>query len=504
MKRPPELTRRRLLSGAAAIALGGGASTLLAACGESEPTAGDASTPSVSPGAPVVTTAAPAPTTAAPATPAPLPPTAAASAPTTAAVSTPPPATPAATIAAPDTPAPTTPAPTVAPTATATPVQAADVVLADGAITLPGSVVARREPRLIAPEPRDLGRIENWRSSGWKTNFDLSVVSYGDILSGGVPRDGIPPIDAPTFVTASEADDWLNDREPVVAYANDGDVRAYPLQILTWHEIANDVVGGRPVAVTFCPLCNSSLVFDRDVLGATMRFGVSGNLRNSDLIMWDDLTETWWQQLTGEAIVGDLAGYFLDPLPAQLIGYGEFKASFPNGVVLGRDTGIRRDYGRNPYPGYDAARGSPFLFRGRVDDRLRSGERVVAIDLGGEAAAYAFTHLQSVGVVNDVVGSVPVVVFWSPETASALDARSIAEGKAVGSGVAFGREVAGRTLTFEPGDGAFTDRETGSTWSIAGEAVAGALEGIQLPPVVHANHLWFAWAAFYPETRLVK
>ncbi len=497
MKRPPELTRRRLLSGAAAIALGGGATALLTACGESSTTTEDTSTPSASP-----TTPAPASTPVAAATPVPSPPPT--PAPTTAPPSTPPPATPAATIAAPDTPAPTTPAPTAAPSPTATPVQAADVVLAGGAITLPGSVVARREPRLIAPEPRDLGRIENWRSSGWKTNFDLSVVSYGDILSGGVPRDGIPPIDAPTFVTASEADDWLNDREPVVAYANDGDVRAYPLQILTWHEIANDVVGGRPVAVTFCPLCNSSLVFDRDVLGATMRFGVSGNLRNSDLIMWDDLTETWWQQLTGEAIVGDLAGYFLDPLPAQLIGYAEFKASFPNGVVLGRDTGIRRDYGRNPYPGYDAARGSPFLFRGRVDDRLRSGERVVAIDLGGEAAAYAFTHLQSVGVVNDVVGSVPVVVFWSPETASALDARSIAEGKAVGSGVAFGREVAGRTLTFEPGDGAFTDRETGSTWSIAGEAVAGALEGIQLPPVVHANHLWFAWAAFYPETRLVK
>ena len=357
---------------------------------------------------------------------------------------------------------------------------------------------------MIAPEPRDLGKIETWRLSGWQTNFDISVVPFGEILSGGVARDVIPPIDAPKFVSAAEADAWLNDREPVVVYANNGEVRAYPLQILTWHEIANDVVGGRPVAVTFCPLCNSSLVFDREVLGATMRFGVSGNLRNSDLIMWDDITESWWQQLTGEAIVGDLAGYALEPLPAQLIGYGEFKASFPNGVVLGRDTGIRRDYGRNPYPGYDSASGSPFLFRGHVDDRLRSGERVVALVLGGEATAYAFTHLQDVGVVNDVVGGLPVVVLWSPETASALDARSIADAKAVGSGVAFGREVAGRTLTFEPGDGAFTDRETGSTWSIAGEAVAGALEGVQLPPVVYANHLWFAWAAFYPETRLVK
>ncbi len=479
------------MRGAAVLALGSGASGLLTACGESATTSEDTSTAPASPSAPTSVPPTAAVTTEAP-SPLPAPQTATAQSAST-----------------PETPVPATQAPTAtaAPTTAApspTPVQAADVVLADGAITLPGSVVARREPRLVAPDPRHQGQIDFWRGSGWKTNFDLSVVSYGEILSGGVPRDGIPPIDAPKFVGVTEADAWLDDREPVVVYANDGDVRAYPLQILTWHEIANDVVGGRPVAVTFCPLCNSSLVFDRDVLGATMRFGVSGNLRNSDLIMWDDVTETWWQQLTGEGIVGDLAGYFLDPLPAQLIGYGEFKASFPNGVVLGRDTGFGRDYGRNPYPGYDAASGSPFLFRGPLDDRLRSGERVVAIALGGEAAAYAFTHLQNVGVVNDVVGSVPVVVFWSPETASALDARSIADAKAVGSGVAFGREVAGRTLTFEPGDGAFTDRETGSTWSIAGEAVLGPLEGTQLPPVVYANHFWFAWAAFYPETRLVK
>ena len=479
------------MRGAVAVALGGGAAALLAACGESATIVEDPATPSAIPAAPTPTPMTAAATTEAPPSP------------TTAAVSTLPPTTAAATTAA-ATAAPTTPAPTPAPTPTATPIQAADVVLADGAITLPGNVVARREPRLIAPESQDRGQIDIWRSGGWKTNFELSVVSYGEILSGGVPRDGIPPLDAPTFVGTGEADAWLDDREPVVVYGNSGEIRAYPLQILTWHEIANDVVGGRPIAVTFCPLCNSSLVFDREVLGATMRFGVSGNLRNSDLIMWDDLTETWWQQLTGEGIVGDLAGYFLDPLPSQLIGYGEFKASFPNGRVLGRDTGFRRDYGRNPYPGYDAARGSPFLFRGDLDDRLRSGERVVAIEIGGEAVAYAFTHLQSVKVVNDVVGSVPVVVFWSPETASALDARAIAEAKAVGSGVAFGREVSGRTLTFEPGDGAFTDRETGSTWSIAGEAVAGPLEGIQLPPVVHANHFWFAWAAFYPDTRLVK
>ena len=182
---------------------------------------------------------------------------------------------------------------------------------------------------------------------------------------------------------------------PVVALRVNGEARAYPLQILTYHEIVNDVIGGRPVAVTFCPLCNSSVVFDREVFGSVLRFGVSGNLRNSDLIMWDDVTETWWQQLTGEGLVGHLAGVNLNFVPSQLIAFDEFKAAYPNGQVLSRDTGVPRPYGRNPYSGYDTTEGRPFLFQGRMDDRLRATERVVAVDVGGESAAYPFTELST-------------------------------------------------------------------------------------------------------------
>ncbi len=378
-----------------------------------------------------------------------------------------------------------------------------DLVVAGGALMVPADVVAARQSRLVSAEGRD-DQIRFWRNIGWDTNFDISLVPFEEILSGGVPRDGIPPIDKPKFVGFDDADIWVAGRQPVIALEHNGVSRAYPLQIMTFHEIANDVIGGTPVAITFCPLCNSSIVFDRTVFGATLRFGVSGNLRNSDLIMWDDLTETWWQQLTGEGIVGDLAGVQLPFLPSQLLSYDEYKEAFPAGEVLSPDTGFIRNYGRNPYSGYDSIDDRPFLFRGDVDGRLRATERVVAVDLGSEAAAYPFSELRKVRVVNDTVGGEPVVVFWTPETASALGASKIAEAEAVGTGVAYSRLVAGRELDFAFVDGVFRDRETGTTWNVAGKATAGELVGSSLAPVIHANHFWFAWAAFKPETRIYR
>ncbi|MGB6850975.1 MAG: DUF3179 domain-containing (seleno)protein, partial [Thermoanaerobaculia bacterium] len=160
----------------------------------------------------------------------------------------------------------------------------------------------------MEPDP-DFGeelRQSRISTSGWKTDFSRHDLPFSEILSGGVPRDGIPPLDKPEFATVDEAGRWLEDQEPVISFEINGEAKAYPLQILTWHEIVNDVVGGVPVAVTFCPLCNSAIVFDRRLGGVLYDFGVSGNLRSSDLIMWDRQTHSWWQQLTGEAIVGEL------------------------------------------------------------------------------------------------------------------------------------------------------------------------------------------------------
>ncbi len=372
-------------------------------------------------------------------------------------------------------------------------------------LTLPADLRNARASRLIPPGEQDPDAVSAWRNIGWMTNFDVALVKFDEIFWGGVPRDGIPPIDRPMFTPVGQQDDFLAGREPVIALEISGQARAYPLQILTYHEIVNDDLGGRPVAVTFCPLCNSSVVFDRELFGAVLRFGVSGNLRNSDLIMWDDLTETWWQQLTGEAIVGDLAGAALKVRPSQLIAYDEFTAAFPQGQVLTPDTGFIRSYGINPYGGYDSGSGRPFLFRGALDDRLRATERVVAVEIGGEAAAYAFADLRERRAVNDDVGGAKIVVFWTPDTASALGQTSIADADAVGSAVAFERVVDGRALTFAAAEGGgFADRETGSTWSVTGRALSGPLEGARLPPVVHANHFWFAWAAFKPHTRLYR
>ena len=279
---------------------------------------------------------------------------------------------------------------------------------------------------------------------------------------------------------------------------------AYPLQILTWHEIVNDTVADVPVAATFCPLCNSAIVFERRLDGVVYDFGVSGNLRNSDLIMWDRQTQSWWQQLTGEAIVGQLTGAKLAILPATIVAWQDFRDTYPQGQVLSRDTGHRRNYGSNPYVGYDEVGRSPFLFFGEEDDRLLPTERVAAVTVGGSAAAFPFSFLETERVVNYPLGGEDLAVFFRPGARSALDQSSIAGSREVGATGIFLRELDGQTLTFAAEGEEFVDRETGTNWNIFGQGVSGPHAGQQLTPVPHANHFWFAWAAFSPETVVVR
>jgi hypothetical protein len=338
---------------------------------------------------------------------------------------------------------------------------------------------------------------------GWKTDFSKASIPLSEIQSGGPPRDGIPPIDEPKFITPTEAGDWLKDQEPVIAFALTDDARAYPLQILIWHEIVDDEVGGVPVAITFCPLCNTAIAFDRRVDGQTLRFGTSGNLRRSDLVMWsDDPGETWWQQITGDALVGDLVGRHLTPLPAEIVSFADFRAAYPEGRILSRDTGHPRGYGTNPYVGYDNINSSPFLYTGPRDGRLAPMERVVTVELGSEAAAYPFSRLAQVRVVNDVVGGTPLVVFHHGGTVSALDGPVIAASRDVGAAAVLDRGVEGSVLTFSWGSGGYIDDQTSSTWDILGRATAGPLAGHRLRPLISANHFWFAWSVFKPETRI--
>ncbi len=337
---------------------------------------------------------------------------------------------------------------------------------------------------------------------GWQTDWSKATIDTSELVRGigaADPRDQIPPLDEPSFVGFDEADQWLDDREPVALLQAGGETRAYPVQILTWHEIVNDEVGGIPVAITYCPLCNTAIGFDRRLDGRILRFGTSGLLRNSDLVMWDRETESLWQQATGEAIVGELAGAQLTYLPVSLISWKDFREAYPDGKVLSRDTGFSRAYGTNPYEFYDSA-SAPFLFDGEIDDRYPAMERVVGVQVGNEVKGYPFSVLEDERVVNDIVGGQDIAVLWgSEDTASALDAGEIKDGRAVGVGIAYSRVLDGESLNIEWRDGQFVDRETGSNWNILGEAVSGPRAGSRLDPVVHANHLWFAWAAFFPD-----
>ena len=357
------------------------------------------------------------------------------------------------------------------------------------------------EPQLLPAE-----RPPSGATSQFSTDFSRHTVPYTDILSGGPPKDGIRAIDQPKYVSVDQADEWLEPREPVILLEVDGTARAYPLQILMWHEIVNDTLADVPVAVTFCPLCNTAIAFERWVGDSQVTtFGTTGRLHFSNLIMYDRLTETWWQQATGEGIAGEHAGDRLSFLPATIVAWEVLKETHPEADVLSRETGFPRSYGFNPYEGYDDVDESPFLFRGpRTPGQLPAMARVITIDLNGEAVAYPFTELEKVHVINDAVGGTPVVVFWQAGTASALDSGVIAQGRDVGTADTYSRELDGQTLTFHFDGKSFSDEQTGSEWTVLGRAVSGPLAGKQLPPVVNVNHFWFSWAAFRPETRIFQ
>jgi hypothetical protein len=267
----------------------------------------------------------------------------------------------------------------------------------------------------------------------WKTDFSKKLVPLVEFQSGGPPKDGIPAIDAPHFTPADEVD-WLDDREPVIVVEAGGETRAYPIQILTWHEIVNDEIGGTPVAVTFCPLCNTAIVFDRRLDGEVLDFGTTGKLRESDLVMYDRQTESWWQQFSGDALVGELAGKELEHLPAQMTAWGDFRGEHPSSLVLDRETGHARDYGTNPYAGYDSIDSSPiFATRNDDDDRLPPKERVVYVEVGDDAFGIPFASLAKQRTIEIETDEGTLAVRWRPGVASALDDATVAGGRDVGA-----------------------------------------------------------------------
>jgi hypothetical protein len=367
-----------------------------------------------------------------------------------------------------------------------------------GAEVVP-TVTELRPGQLADPgEPR-------FNTGGWATDFSISSLPFDQVIGGGPPKDGIPAIDDPKFESIDAARSWIDGKAPVIALELNGEAKAYPMAIMTWHEIANDTIGGEPVVVTFCPLCNTALAFKATVDGVVRDFGTTGNLYFSNLIMYDRQTETWWQQATGLGVVGEQMGTQLEFLPAQIISLDQFETDHPQGTVLSRETGFSRSYGRNPYLGYDRADESPFLFFGTSDGRIAPKERVATAGTGDQAIAFAYPELSAGGVATAEIDSEPIVVFWAPGTRSALGDSSINDADDVGTTGIYSSVVEGRELTFvRDGDRSapITDVETGSTWSISGVATDGELAGTQLERIVSADHLWFSWAAFSPDTRI--
>ena len=332
--------------------------------------------------------------------------------------------------------------------------------------------------------------------------FPEPLIDLDHLVSGGPPPDGIPPIDDPRFEPASEVD-WLSDPEPVLSLTIGEETRAYPLQVMTWHEIVNDVVDGTPVTVTYCPLCNSGVAFEREVDDRLLDFGTSGLLYADNLVMYDRQTESLWPQLTGQASVGALTGTQLEAIPMGVVGWAQFRTAHPDAPVLTRDTGFDRDYGRNPYVGYDEPDGGLLVEPpGRHRPRLPVKQRVIGIRVGDDARAVTRERVAETGVVEVRVGGRDLVVLHSPGQASALDTQEIPEGQEIGSVGVFEPRADGSQLTFERRGQGFVDQQTGSRWNIFGEATAGPLAGARLPAQTHLDTFWFAWVAFQPDTRL--
>ena len=294
---------------------------------------------------------------------------------------------------------------------------------------------------------REIDRAGAWQKEWPRTDFTRHSAALNEIHSS-VGRDTIPSIDDPRFaaianVLIEDGDDRrfpakrgryrrsmsentfsLSLNDPVITLEINGDARAYPLRIMMYHEIVNDVVGGRPVAVTYCPLCNTAIAFDRNLDGRPVEFGVTGKLRNSDLIMYDRRSDSWWQQFTGKAIVGTMTGHRLERLVARLESYENFMRRFPDGKVLIPESGSAAPYGKNPYFQYDTAR-RPFLYRGGTPSGIRPLARVIVVN----DTAYALSLLQTERVIEED----GYRLSWSKGQASALDAHKIADGRDVGN-----------------------------------------------------------------------
>ncbi|MCZ6724968.1 MAG: DUF3179 domain-containing (seleno)protein [Thaumarchaeota archaeon] len=326
------------------------------------------------------------------------------------------------------------------------------------------------------------------------------IIPLGDILSGGPPPDGIPSIDDPKFITATEASSWLADDEFVLGVEYNGVTRAYPHLILVAHEIVNDDFNGKPLLVTYCPLCFTGVAYVPTIDGEGVEFGTSGKLYKSNLVMYDRKTNSYWSQVTGQAIVGELTGLALRQIPIDTIRWGDWKSLHPDTQVLSKDTGYSRSYGRDPYGGYYVGSG-PFFPVGDIDPRRGVMEIVYGILVDGKSKAYPVSEVVAAGgLVNDVFNGVSFLIFQAGEHEK--------NGGGGSSNVFspalrfYDRNLSGQLLDFELRNGEIFDIQTNSKWSIDGVAIEGSLMGEKLERLVSGPEFWFVRSSFFPDTEI--
>ena len=339
--------------------------------------------------------------------------------------------------------------------------------------------------------------MDQWQ----KTDFSAHSVPLEDMIEGGPGKDGIQSIDAPEFESTSKAAKWLNENEPVIAFIVNGKAKAYPLQILMYHEIVNDQLGDQKIAVTYCPLCNAAMIFSRSYSYEDFDFGTTGKVYTSNLVMYDRQSETWWLQFTGEAVVGEYTGKSLELLPSQIVSFEHFKNNYPDGLVLSRNTGFDKKYGVNPYTHYDS-RSIPigWFFRKPFDDRLPAMERVLGVATTNEAMAFPFSSLNTQPLVHTDIGEEKILVISKPGVASSMDKLLIHESKDVLAAAAYSRVVGNRVLDFEVRQGKIIDKQTESSWNMFGVAEQGELAGTRLTKIDRGVYFSFVWLDFYPQS----
>jgi hypothetical protein len=334
------------------------------------------------------------------------------------------------------------------------------------------------------------------------TSFDQPTIGRDRIVAV-LSADGIPAIDEPRCLPTTGVG-FLEANAPILVLEVGEEVRGYPLEILTWHELVNDTVGGMAVTVSYCPLCNSAIVYDRTVDGVVLDFGTSGALTQSSMVMYDRQTESLWTHFNGQSVAGELTGTRLEFLSSSVVAWRDFRAAFPEASVLSRDTGFSRNYGRNPYPGYEDNEDPIARFiTDDIDPRLAPKTKVLGIDLDGQRVAVAHSRVFERGVAPLRVADRDLVAFNRPGTASALEGHLVSGGDDVGASAVFESVLDGELLSFTRVGGDFVDDQTGSTWDIFGDAISGPMIGRRLERVPFLDTFWFSWSRFHPDTTLV-